>query len=310
MINKETKNYVVESLKADSKERFEKNLKDLKLVEFMKQDNVELVKESIEKIKANVIASIPEGVPVPGTSLYVSCTGSGNEITVINISIKSKIKAEKKFKFAKSFVGENVVTNIANFFADVYTDLVIDIMAEDNLEVINGLLEKAAEDAGLDYKVSLTSAIGGTASKVSFISDDEVVFYTDLDRVFDIDDVLALQEPSEIISEEAIEEAKKQIADSFETAQTPEQLVAEHGGVFVGHFANISKNVKPMTMIKQVTNRSVSSLNGNKDAIGYYSEGDVFALVAKRDGNLEVILSPFNTETFRKEDVDVLAKIG
>lgn len=309
MINAETKKYVLDTMMEDTQARFDENLKGLNLLGFMKEDNVDLVKEAVNKIKSNVIASIPEGVPVPATSMYVSCTGSGNEITVINISLNNKVNAKKKFKFAKSFVGENVVDLIAAFLRDVYIELVVDLLAEDNLEVINSVIEEAAKATGVPYKVSLTTQIGGTNNKLSFISDDEVVFFVDMERVFGVDDLLALQEPSEFISEDAIAGAKQQIADSLSAAQTTEQLVAEHGGVFIGHLANISKNTKPMTMIKQVTNKNIENVVGNKDALYYYSKDDVFALVARREGKMEVILTPFNTETFHKENIDVLKAI-
>lgn len=310
MINTKLKNEVIESLVEDSNTRFKENLADLDLVGFMQKDDVDLVKNAVNKIKANVIASIPEGIPVPGTSLYVSCTGTESEITVINLSINNKIKAEKTFKFAKSFISDDaIVKNIGEFFVDVYSELVLDIMAEDNLEQINALISDAAGDVG--YKVSLASVIGGSDKKILFISDDEVVFNADLDRVFAVDDILALQEPDEegLIKEEDIEAAKKQIKEVFEVAQTPVQLIENHGGVFISYFANISKTVKPMTLIKQVTGWTPAGVKNQKNAVCYYSEGDVYALIAKREGKLEVLLSPFNTETFRNEKVDVLKAI-
>ena len=117
---------------------------------------------------------------------------------------------------------------------------------------------------------------------------------------------MALQEPSELISQEAIDGAIKQVAESLEESQTTVQLVANHGGILISLLANINKRTKIMALLKQITNRNVENINTDKDLIAYYLKDGVFALVEQRDGNREVILSPFNTETLRSEKVNVL----
>ena len=87
-------------------------------------------------------------------------------------------------------------------------------------------------------------------------------------------------------------------------------LVEQNGGSLVTYVCDISTLVKPMTYIKKITNKNVENHRGNKDAILYYAKENVFALIAKRDGNLELILSPFDTTTLRKVDVDVMGAIG
>lgn len=42
----------------------------------------------------------------------------------------------------------------------------------------------------------------------------------------------------------------------------------------------------------------------------FFFEDGVFALVEQKDEQLNVVLSPFNVETYEKVDVDVLAKIA
>ena len=306
MINTETKDWVVSSMRESMAERLTDQLNGLDIEGFMKSNSADLVSQAVEKIQANVKVSIPEGIPVPEATLKVTSTGSGNEITVINISISSKIKADKKFRFANSFISNNTLGAITEWITEVYVQLVIDIMAEDNLLVVNEVLKKAKEIAGISYDVSMVSAIGGTTSKIAELSDEHVVFYADNERIFDVDDILALQEPSELISQEAIDGAIKQVAESLEESQTTVQLVANHGGILISLLANINKRTKIMALLKQVTNRNIENINTDKDLIAYYLKDGVFALVEQRDGNREVILSPFNTETLRSEKVNVL----
>lgn len=310
MISKTKKNSIVEAIQNAMEERKEANLKDLALEQFMADNDIDLVKKAINKINANVVASLPEGIPVPGTNFYITGSGSGNEITVVNMTVKSKVKAAKSFKYAKSFVSDDIVDTIADFLTAVYVELVVDYLAELNLAEVNELLEDAAKQVELPYKVSFTSAIGGTNKKIAEISDEEVIFYADDERVFELEDLLALKEPDDIITEDEIADAKLQVMKSLEGAQTPEQLVEARGGIFVGHIANINKNMKPAIMIKKVCNLNAENINTDKDLTAYYLKDNVFALVAQRDGQLEVLLSPFDLDTFHKVDVDVLAEIG
>jgi len=329
MINADVKERALNALTTEVEDRRTRVLSDLDLKGFMKSGDLELVKQSVEKIRANVIASIPEGIAVPGTSLYVSGTGSGDElISVVNISLNNKIKGEKKFKYSMSFTSDDIVNRILDFFLAAYTELIVDDMASKNVAELNAVLEEVVKIAGLDYSVSLAAVLGGTDSKIGYISDEEVVFNVDLNRIFGIDKVtvdnknvpsddnrylismLTVREPDEECPEEAIAEAKGMIAESIAVAQTPVQLVAERGGEFIAYFCGINNNMKPLNMIKKVCNRDIRKITGNKDAIGYYADEKVYALVAKRDGNFEVVLSPFDTETFRAVDMDVIKALA
>lgn len=329
MINADVKERVMNTLTTEVEDRRTRVLADLDLKGFMKSGALDLVKQSVEKIRANVIASIPEGVAVPGTSLYVSCTGSGdNLISVVNISLNNKIKSEKKFKYSMSFTEDDIVNKILDFFVEAYTQLIVDDMAEQNVAELNKVLKEVTKSAGLDYSVSLATVIGGSDSKIGYISDDEVVFNVDLNRIFGVDKVtadmksiasednryliamLTVREPDESCPVEAIEEAKGMIAESISAAQTPVQLVAQRGGEFIAYFCGINNNMKPINLIKKVCNRDIKKISGSKDAIGYYADEKIYSLIAKRDGNYEVILSPFDTETFRAVDMDVIKAIA
>lgn len=308
MYNTQIKNSVLEKFLETFAEKKAENLKDLELKQFMKDNDSDLVSKSVDQIKANAVIAIPDGYSVPKTTVHVRCSGDGKSITLISITLCNKIHATKVFKFKGTFCGESVVDDIADFFQGAYAELLVDSLASENVKVVNELLEELSED--LEYKVGLTTTVGGSDSKIAFISDEEVVFNVDMDRIFEVEDILALYDPDEDFSQEDINEAKETIKDELIKAQTTEQLVQAHGTPFIAYFANINKATKATTLLKKITGKKAENLSANAGGIGYYTDGDVFALVAMRDGAPEVILSPFDTTTFRKVDVDVLAKIG
>lgn len=287
------------------------NCSDMDMLSYMEQGNADLVRECVLKVQNNIIAAIPEGISVPKVSLYVSSTGSAEGISLVTITVTNKISATKKFKYASQVSRNNPVKKLVDFLTMVYSELIVDVMADENLAVVNGVISEIVEKAGVDYTVSVVSGLGRNGRKVDYISDDEVVFVANDDRVFMLNDILAVAEPSEVLSEEAIEDAIAKEAENIMSAQTVEQLVEKHGGYIISYLADINSQVRHMTLIKKVCSKNVSSLRGNKDSMAYFSEGDVYAIVARRDGQFEVVLSPFNIKTLRKEqDFDLLSKLA
>jgi len=114
----------------------------------------------------------------------------------------------------------------------------------------------------------------------------------------------------DFLYKEVIQKNYQEIVDELRTAQTTVQLVGIHGGMLASHVCDISKRIKPFTLIKKVCPKNVMKLTGNKDTLAYYNKDNVFALVSRVDGEYAVTLSPFNTEDFTSSDVDVLQEIS
>lgn len=309
MYNLKSKESLLKAMQENVDANVKANLTDLKILEFMKNGNVELVKTCISKITANIISAIPKELAVPGVSVYTTCFGT-EEIESLSITATNKIKSIKKFKYKFcSHAYEGLVEELVSFFLDIYIDLIVDDMMEENLNKVNSVLAEVAEKAGLGYEISITTPLGNEKKKISYLGDDGIVFVCDEERVFSLDDILAVQDVREFVTEEDLEKAKTQISDQLAEAQTPEQLVGMHGGILVSYICNINKHIKPMTLIKKVYNKNALKLIGNKDSYAYFSQDNIYAIVAKRDGNFEVVLSPFDVETLRKVDFDVVGAI-
>lgn len=310
MFNVKMKEEVLAQFKENIKLNREANCSDIDLGKYMTEGNVSLVRDCVTKVKDNVVASVPATINIPRVSLYVRATGNDQEkISLVMVSVTNVLSSAKKFKFSLSLANRNATEIAFDFFETVYEQLITDTMIAENLEKVNEVLAKATEEAGLGYTIKVVTPMGNDGKKISFMSDEEIDFVADADRALSLDDVLVLQEPHGLVTEEMIEGAFKVEVEGLAEAQTPEQLVAKHGGLLVQYVCDVSKLVKPITLIKKVCNRNIANTRGNKDCIMYYSKDKVYALVAKRDGQLEVILSPFDTETLRKVDVDVLAGV-
>lgn len=276
---------------------------------FMESGDVDFVRQAVRKLQNNVIASIPNGIPVPKCSMYVSPIGEP-EITMIHVSISNKVYAEKKFKYTFAATRGNTLSKLEDFFATTYVELIIDDVIGTNLQVVNQLLDSVVKDAGLEYSISIVPPVGNTGKKIVSLSDDEIVFVADEDRALALDDVTVFQEVSEDVSGEDLETAYNQIVEDLMGCQTVEQLIAKQGGLLVSYICDISKLVRPITLIKKVCTKDATKGKLRDDTVAYFSKGDVYSLVAKRGGHFEVVLSPFNVNTLRKEDFDVLEALN
>lgn len=310
MINAETKNELISQFKTEAKVMYDSVKVNCDLKAAMEEGNVDDVRDIVKKIQSIMIANIPDGMKIPKTSLYVSPTGS-EDISIVNITIVNKLSADRDFRYPTVITKSNAEDKVFDYMLTVYSALLIDELVNRNLERVNDVLAQAVAESGIDYGIKVVSSLGNEGKKIVSISDDEIIFVADESRVFSLDNVIVLlEEETEFISADVIQSHYQNIVEELATAQTPEQLVGIHGGVLVAHVCDISKRLKPMTLIKKVCSKNVTKVRGDKDAIAYFSEGDVYAIVAKREGSYEVILSPFDVNTLRKVDFDVLKAIG
>ena len=282
-----------------------------KVREAMKNGEADHVREGIKFLQQLVIAAIPENIPVPKVSLYVNSSGV-KEITLVNIAMSNRVNAPENFKYRCAFgLTEDVNEKMFRFLQEVYADLIVIELVKFNLKTVNDVLARASAEAGLQYSIRVIPAIGSAAGKkIMSMSDDEIVFVANTERTLELDDmIIFFQEPDEVFSEEDIKAKFDKLVQTLSSAQTPEQLVGIHGGDLLSFICDISKRVKPSTLIKAVCTKDVNKLRGDNDAIAYYQDGSTFALVARRDGGLEVILSPFDLNDLHRVNVDVLGAI-
>lgn len=313
MVNAKQKESLFMAFVDAIKENVKENLGSLDMPALCASGDVETVKRAVEKIRSNVTSAIPQGYAIPKASLYTSCSGTEDndkKISMISVSLTNGWKDEKKFKFSiKVFADKYAVSNLVEFFQSGYSELFEDILVCENLDAVNAVIGECAQAAGLPYEVKVVSPLYMNGKKLRYISDDSVEFVVDINKIFDIEDIMALQVPDEMIKEEQIAAAKQNVTDELGLYQTTPQLVGAHGGKLIKYLCNIGTQVKAMTLIRKVNNKNVERLTGAKDTTAYYEKDGVYAVVARRDGAFEVLLKPFDMETLVNADVDVLKAI-
>lgn len=311
MINAKLRDELLSQFKSGSREMFDSVKENYKLKEAMESNDVDSIRDIVKKVQLIMVANIPDGLKIPKTSLYVSPTGT-DSISIVNITISNRISDEnKKFSYSSAVTKDNCIEKVFDFIQSVFVALIVDDLVNENLAKVNDVLAQAAAESGIEYEIKVVSSLGNEGKKIASMTDDKIVFVADEERVFSLENIIVLlDEPIELITSEVIEDHYQRIVEELSTAQTPEQLVGIHGGALVSYVCDISKRLKPVTLIKKICGKNISKIHGDKDTIAYFFENDVYALIARRDGKFEVILSPFDVKTLHKVDVDVLKAIA
>lgn len=312
MINLETRNELLEQFKARANARLVENCQDVDFKKYFADADLYMVKNGIKKIKDNVYGALPLGYALEKTFMYVTATGDANSaMSVVNISISTSGKSAEDFKFKTAVTADSTYAVVVDYMIGVYSVLLLDAMEKVNLKKVNEVLAEIAEKAGVDYSVSVVSSTDRAGRKINYMSDDTLELVADEDMVFQLDDLVVMKDVDGlIVTEDLKEQVMQQEIDAMKLAQTPEQYMKAKAGFLAGYVADVRKQVKPLTYIKKITSKNVRSGRGKKDCLMYFFEDGVFALVEQKDEQLNVVLSPFNVETYEKVDVDVLDKIA
>ena len=309
MINAITKDEAISQFKNDTKDMFKSSRNNFDLNKHIEAGDVTGIRDVVKKIQSIMIACIPEGLNIPKVAMYVSAAGF-DDISLINIKITNTIVSLRKFSYALTVTKDNSTEKIFDFLMNVYVALVIDELINENLSKVNDVLFQIVAESGIEYNIKIVSPLGNEGKVIAYISDDEIAFVADENKVFELNNIIVLMDgATDVISEEVIQDHYKTIVEEISTAQTTPQLVGIHGGALISYVCGISSRVKPITMIKKSCTKNVLKLSGDKDAIAYFSKDDVYSIVARREGNFEILLSPFDVNTLCKVDYDVLGEI-
>ena len=310
MINEVTKNELVGGFIEGTNELFAKAKDKFSFTEAMQKCDVDGIRDILRNVQNIMIGCIPEGIQIPKVSLFVHASGA-EVIKVVKVSICNTRLNTQEFKFTTSFTDSTSVDFIFDYFQSIYVDLLVNELVNINLNSVNTLIADVVAKANINYSIKVVAPLGCDGKTLSYISDDEIVFVADEGRVFDLDDVIVLfDEPRDGVTEDVIAKHVQALVDELETVQSTAQLAGIHGGSLISYVCDISKRLKPATLIKKVCNKNLKTLVGNTDTLAYYNQDGIFSIVERKDGEFSVVLSPINLDTLLKEDFDVLSTIS
>lgn len=277
------------------------------LAECMENDNVDMAKYLIDETIKAMVSSVPDEISIPEVSVYTSMSGDGSMIRTIDLILRNKYSSNYKFKIKKKLVySKEIFEVVADFLKCSYIELIVDTLVRQNLNVVNAKLAEIGKEAGNDFKVTIVSPLSNEGKKIISITDNEVVFVADEERALDLDDILVFCQPTEFLTEDKIKEGFDMEVAKFAQAQTTPQFVGVHDPL-VGYICDISRLVKPFTLIKKVYSRNIDRLNSNKETLAYYLKDGIYSVISSNEDGKEVVLKPFNTDTLEVVEVDVFA---
>lgn len=314
MVNAKERDEIIANFVDLVEKNMELNVSNKEMQRLMDAKAAESCREYTKKVRANVLAALPVDHQVRKSSLYVNFYDSKDEskFDSMKVTVTNSVTDPRPFSFTTRIPYVNVADTLGEFFKSVYVELLKDSMIVENLEVVNETLKEICKQAEVGYEVSVVSPFEYAGKKIAYMSDTEVQLVADMDRVFDLEDLLVLHEINEEegITEEAVKGAMKAEVDEMAKCQTPEQFIAENCKNLVQYVCDVSKLTRPITYIRKITNKNIKINRAKNDAIMFFEEDGVFSLVERRDGNLAVLLSPFDITTYRKVDYDVLSKLA
>lgn len=277
-------------------------------------EGLKTVGELISSIEAVVKAPTIDGVSLP--AFLSKCTATGDKLTEITVRISSKLKATTKFKKQTDIVvDENLVENIAKFYIDCLLDMFYIEQAENNIAELNAKIADICGSNNIPYTFEFKCDVS-TDAVILYIDNQKVVFNASISRAHEISNLGMFQsgdEYNDLIARESIQA----LINSLQAIQTTTQLIKGKVDV-ITEITGVSTKKRASKLIRGSYHRRAQYLNQVKAGVGYFDEDveiggetvEVFALVEKTaDGELKIVLNPFDVKTLFAVDYDVIGAV-
>lgn len=267
----------------------------------------------VNDIEAIVRAPRVDGVGLPDFVLKVMYSG---EETGIQLTIKTRLKSAYKYRadldvdFTESFVSD-----VANFVVKALFDMRWIESAVENVAVLNEKLDGIFAENPIPYKVHF-GVDWESSSPIISITDEEIVFNTDLTEALDIANLSIFcsgDEYSDLVASKAV----TSLVEGVSAAQTPVQLIKAKVPLIMD-LTQLKTKKRASKLIRTAYHRQAKYLGRVNKGIGYFDEDveidgktvEVFSLVSKaEDGTFSVILSPFDVKTLLNVEYDVVGAV-
>lgn len=265
-------------------------------------------------IEAVLKAPSVDGVSLPP---YLSkVTYEDGNLDTVTVTVRTKLKSTYKYR------KDTAVAVDADFLAhvgDVYVQALYDMYyIEQAIANVDALNEKVGEIlAQAEVPYSFRFAVDTeTDAMVLAINDKEVVFNANISRAHDISSMGIFKDGDEydnIVRESSIEK----LVTALKAAQTPVQLIKGNVAL-IKDVTGVSTKKRASKLIRDSYHRKARYLAGTKAGVGYFDENvtiggeevNVFAIVSKdENGEIAVVLSPFDVKTLYNVEFDVVAAV-
>lgn len=300
MYNIEEKTLILNNFLADADQEVERAKCFGDVAELMKEGRDSAARSQVKYLYTS-IGSAAKRVrkDIPKMTVYVTMSGESEEITMLKVTITNKDYPDGKLVFKRLIsASEDVNGTLVDFFKSVYAQVLEDMLMRENVEKANKILAKITESAGLKFSVAVTTPLAYNGQKIAKITDEEVIFVVDSERIFKMGELVIFDEENEFF-----EEIMKGEISVFEQATSTPKFVGLKDHV-IGYLCDISARVKPATLIRKAYSTNYDHLNkseGDKrkktEGYAYVKDGDIFSVKEFSEEGETVVLSPFDLNT-------------
>lgn len=265
-------------------------------------------------IEAVLKAPRVDGVGLP---VYLSkVTYEDGNLDVVTITVRTKLKSSYKYrKDTNVAVDANFIANAGNAYVTALYDMFYIEEAAANVEALNEKVAEIVAQAEVPYGFRF-AVDTDTDAMVLSINDSEVVFNANIAKAHDVSN-LGIFKSGDEYDNIVCQATTDKIVTALKAAQTPVQLIKSNVSL-IKDVTGVSTKKRASKIIRGSYHRQAKYLGGTKAGVGYFDETvqvngesvDVFALVAKaEDGELSVVLSPFDVKTLYNVEFDVVAAV-
>ena len=295
---------VIEDVSAKSKKS---------LADFLNADDESVLDAAqvlIDRVDATMRTVSVDNVYFTDFTERYSMDSANNVIITISTRIRHEFRYKRVFTIARN---ENFVIELGKAFADTLYNLYLITSAKVNAADANKQLAEALVDCPFKFSFDVDFT---TDAVVLGITDDSVVYNLTVEQGLKVGD-LPLFKDSTSFDAFTRDYYIQTIIEGFAGVQTPVQLLKAKLRLFVDIYDAPFRR-RADKMIRMSYHRKAENLDKVREGVGYLSKKvningedvEIFALVGKAaDGELSVVLSPFNIKTLDTVDYDVIADV-
>lgn len=273
------------------------------------QPNVDAIASLVDDIVICITGS-SQAISVPAIIHSLRAFGE-DRVSYIKLTVKTRLKAEHPVKRVFDIdINDSLFDNIAQGVFNALLDIYYTEVAGENLKEVNLYLSDLYEANEINNKIFFT--LEDSDAIVTYIDESVVYFNADLEKALDVSS-LQLFSGDEFLENLAL----PSLVTSLQSAQSTPDLVKINTEL-VDFLVGRSKR-RVDSILRATFKRKAENLSSLKSGVGYISkdveidgsEVKVFALIEKSvDGELNVLLPPFDVTTNLYVDVDALSLVG
>lgn len=263
--------------------------------------------DELETFISILLGKVTAQTAVPQTNCRFKCsTSDSGELVSVGITVALK----KKVLYSELHENLNRTYSINPLNADeIIDDIVAWVQSYSllcnlmhNVKELNATILELCAEAEVPFDVEFTVGSG-----LAYVSDTRVVVGLEVDQICRLDALPILVE-----DDARYEGHLALMVDMLKAADRPIDILKSRKGTTLLVDLNLLEKRSYAKLIRRFVSRKIEFV---KDGVGYFDNGEVFALIEAtkaEDGTItkSILLSPFNKKTGKQVDFDLSAVLA